>query len=213
MSTSHVGSGRPADQPSMTAESPAMSEVLAQNWWAIALRGVFAILFGVIAFAAPGAAILSLVLLFSAYMLVDGIFAIVAGVRAARAHERWKLLVAEGIINIITGVLAFLLPGLTAIAFVLLVAAWAVVSGGLMWGAAYRLGKGHGRWWLAFGGLVSVVFGALLVIAPLVGAVVLTWWMAAYAIVFGVVLLALAFKLRARRGEGASRPTIRTAPL
>lgn len=210
MSTTHVDPGRPTDPPSMTTESQPMSDLLAENWWAIALRGVLAILFGVVAFVYPGPAILSLVLLFSAYMLVDGVFAIVAAVRAARAHERWKLLVAEGIINIITGVLAFLLPGLTAIAFVLLVAAWAVVSGGLMWGAAYRLRKGHGRWWLAFGGLVSVLFGALLVIAPLVGAVVLTWWMAAYALVFGVTLLVLAFKLRARHDErAAARPTAR----
>src|SRR5829696_1871852 len=106
------------------AKSGAMSALLAQNWWAVALRGVFAILFGLIALAVPGATILSLVLFFSAYMLVDGVFGIVAAVRAARQGERWGLLILEGLANIAVGVIAFVWPGLTAIAFVLLLAAW-----------------------------------------------------------------------------------------
>ena len=95
-----------------------------RNWWAVALRGVFGILFGLIALFAPGPTILSLVLLFSAYMLVDGVFGIVAAVRAARRHERWGLLLLEGLANIATGAIAFLWPGITVIAFVLLMAAW-----------------------------------------------------------------------------------------
>lgn len=213
MSTTNInpGPGPSTDRSSMTTASPAMSDLLADNWWAIALRGVAGILFGVLAFLFPGAALLSLVLLFAAYMLVDGIFAIISAVRAARANQRWKLLVVEGIVDLIAGALAVLLPGLTAIAFVLLVAAWAVVSGGLMWAAAYRLQRGHGRWWLVFGGLVSVVFGVLLAIAPLVGAIVLTWWIGAYALVFGVTMLVLAFKLRTRHEERAGRPTAQAA--
>src|SRR5215213_4995784 len=105
----------------------AMRALLAQTWWAVALRGVFAVLFGLIALFVPGATILSLVLFFSAYMLVDGIFGIVAAVRAARQGERWGLLVLEGILNIGVGVIAFLWPGLTAIAFVLLLAAWSLI--------------------------------------------------------------------------------------
>jgi uncharacterized membrane protein HdeD (DUF308 family) len=178
-----------------------MSGVLAQNWWAVALRGVLAILFGILAFVFTGATMLSLVLLFSAYMLVDGIFAIVAAVRAARAGERWGLLVLEGIVNIATGALAFLWPGLTVLAFVLLVAAWAIVSGGLMLGAAFRLKADHGRWWLALGGLVSLAYGVLLVLTPLIGAIVLTWWLGAYALVFGGTLLVLAYRLRAHRDD------------
>ena len=179
------------------ARTEAMCALLAQNWWAVALRGVFAILFGLIALLVPGATILSLVLFFSAYMLVDGIFGIVAAVRAARQGERWGLLVLEGILNIAVGVIAFLMPGLTVIAFVLLLAAWSLVSGGLMLGAAFRLSREHGRWWLALGGVVSIVFGVLLAIAPVMGAVVLT--LGAYALVFGIALLVLAFKLRARK--------------
>jgi uncharacterized membrane protein HdeD (DUF308 family) len=187
--------------PPGDARSEAMCALLAQNWWAVALRGVFAVLFGLIALLVPGATILSLVLFFSAYMLVDGVFGIVAAVRAARQGERWGLLIMGGILNIAVGVIAFLMPGLTVIAFVLLLAAWSLVSGGLMLGAAFRLSKEHGRWWLALGGIVSIVFGVLLAIAPIIGAVVLTWWLGAYALVFGIALLVLAFKLRARKDD------------
>jgi uncharacterized membrane protein HdeD (DUF308 family) len=182
-------------------QSAEMSAALAQNWWAIALRGVLAIVFGLIALFVPAATMLSLVLLFAAYMLVDGVLAIVAAVRAARQRERWGLLVLEGVVDIIAGVVAFLWPGITVIAFVLIVAAWAIVSGGLMLGAAIRLKIDHGRWWLAFGGIVSLIYGALLIVAPLIGALVMTWWLGAYALVFGIALLVLAFKLRARRHD------------
>jgi uncharacterized membrane protein HdeD (DUF308 family) len=185
-------------------QSDAMSAALAQNWWLIALRGVLAIIIGVIAFAAPVATMLSLVLLFSAYMLVDGVFAIVAAVRAARQHERWALLVLEGIISIAVAAIAVLWPGITIVAYVLLVAAWAIVTGALMLGAAFRLNLDHGRWWLVLGGIASLIYGALLIIAPLIGALVLTWWFGAYALVFGVFMLVLAFRLRARREQRAT---------
>ena len=190
-----------AASPGDPARNDAMCALLAQNWWAVALRAMFAILFGLIALFVPGATILSLVLFFSAYMLVDGVFGIVAAVRAARKGERWALLVLEGLLNIAVGVIALLWPGLTVLAFVLMLAAWAIVSGGLMVGAAFHLSRDHDRWWLVLGGAVSIVFGVLLVMAPLVGAVVLTWWLGAYALVFGIALLALAFKLRGRRDD------------
>ena len=178
-----------------------INAVLAENWWAVAIRGVLAILFGLIALIFPGATILSLVLLFAAYLFVDGIFAIIAAVRAARRHDRWGLLTFEGIVNIIVAILAVLWPGLTVVAFVLLIAAWSIVTGTLVLGAAIRLNIEHGRWWLILGGAASVAFGVLLIIAPLAGAVVLTWWLGAYALVFGGALLALAFKLRSRLGR------------
>jgi uncharacterized membrane protein HdeD (DUF308 family) len=182
------------------AESRAMSAALAQNWWAIAIRGVLGIVFGLIALFLPGVTMLSLVLVFSAYALVDSVFAIIAAVRAASQRERWALLVFEGIINIMTAAIAFLWPGITVVAFVLLVATWAILSGGLLLGAAFRLNIAHGRWWLAFGGLVSIFYGALLVVAPITGALVLTWWLGAYAIVFGVTLIVVALKLKGQLG-------------
>jgi uncharacterized membrane protein HdeD (DUF308 family) len=180
-----------------------MSEALARNWWAIALRGALAIVFGLVTFIVPGATMLSLVLFFAAYALVDGVFAIVAAVRSARSHERWGLFVLEGIVDIVAGVIALLWPGLTILTFVLVVAAWAIVSGVLMSVAAFRLQLDHGRWWLVLGGVASIVYGLLLIAAPLIGALVLTWWLGAYALVFGVLLLILAVRLRARRNTAA----------
>ena len=178
------------------AHTEAMNAVLARNWWLVALRGVLAIIFGLFAILFTGPTMLSLVLVFSAYMLVDGAFAIAAAIRAARANERWGLLVLEGIADIAAGIIAFLWPDITVLAFVLVIAAWAIVSGGLMWAAAYQLRRDHGRWWLVVGGVISVIYGALLVVAPLIGAIVLTWWIGAYALVFGGALLVLAFRLR-----------------
>ena len=197
--------------PPTEARLDAMSDVLAQNWWALALRGLFGVLFGIIAFVNPGVTILSLVILFSAYMLVDGVFGIVSAVRAAARHERWGMLLLEGILDIAVGVIAFLLPGSAVLAFVLLMAAWALVTGGLMLASAFRLHVHYGRWWLALGGIVSIIYGILLVIAPVMGAVVLTWWLGAYALAFGVMLIVLAFKLRARRQEGPTGASPRGA--
>jgi uncharacterized membrane protein HdeD (DUF308 family) len=197
-----IGASTHPDRPvDAAADVAAMSALLARNWWAVALRGVFAILFGLIALFMTGPTILSLVLLFSAYMLVDGIFAIVAAVRAARRSERWGLLVLEGIADIATGVIAIAWPALTVLAFVLILAVWSLVTGILMVVAAFKLDRAYGRGWLIFSGIVSVLFGIALAMAPVLGAVVLTWWLGAYAIVFGVALLALAFKLRGRKDE------------
>jgi uncharacterized membrane protein HdeD (DUF308 family) len=195
-----------------SADTHVLSAILAQNWWAIALRGVFGIIFGLIALFSPGATILALVLLFSAYLFVDGVFGIVSAARAASRHQRWALLLLEGVVNIAVAALALIWPGLTALAFVLMVAAWSLVTGGLMLAAAYKLKPEYGRWWLALSGAASLVFGVLLVMAPLAGLVVLTWWLGAYALVFGIMLLILGFRLRARKGDTPLRgPTAAAA--
>jgi uncharacterized membrane protein HdeD (DUF308 family) len=188
------------------------AETLVQNWWLFTLRGVLGITFGILALVFPGPTILSLVLLFSAYMLVDGIFGIISAVRAIRRKEnRWGLLIFEGLLNIAVGIAAFLWPGLTVVAFVWLIAAWAIVSGGLMTAAGSRLNIDHGRWWLVLGGLLSLAYGVLLIITPLIGAIVLTWWLGAYALVFGVALVVFSFKLRARQHDLGSPTAVGTA--
>ena len=164
-------------------------------------------MFALIAFFWPGATILSFVLFFSAYMLVDGVFGIVAGVRAASNHQRWGLLVLEGVLNILVGIVAFLMPGLTVVFFVTLMAVWSLITGIVMIVAAFKLNPAFGRGWLIFSGIVSVLFGVALLIAPLVGAVVLTWWLGAYALAFGISLLVLAFKLRGCRNDAAAIST------
>ena len=178
----------------------AKNAVLADNWWALALRGVFAVLFSVFAFAEPGATMLGLVLVFGAYSFVDGLCNVVVAVRGARRHERWGLLLLNGVFGIMIGIGSVLWPGISVLAFVFIVAAWAIVSAGLTLGAAASLKITHGRWLLVFGGIVSLIYGVLLVASPLIGALVLTWWVGAHALVFGVSLVALAFRLRKYRG-------------
>ena len=184
------------------SRNAALSATLAQNWWALVLRGVFGLLFGVLTFLVPGATLATLVLLFAAYMLADGIFAIVAGIRAAQAGRRWGTLILEGIANILAAVVAFLWPAITVLVFVYLIAAWSIVSGLFMTIAAFRLHLDHGRWLLALSGLFSVAFGVLLALMPIQGAYVLTLWLGAYALVFGAMLVALGLTLR-RQQAGA----------
>ncbi len=183
------------------ARCDALSEVLADSWWAVGLRGIMGILFGLICLLTPGIAIEVFVILFAAYMLVDGVFAIASGIKAARNGERWGLLILEGIVDLAAGAVAVLWPAITLVALIWLVAVWAIVSGALMLSAAFTLKLDHGRWWLALGGIASLIFGILLVIEPLIGAVVLTLWIGAYALVFGIFLLILAFQLHAKKEE------------
>jgi uncharacterized membrane protein HdeD (DUF308 family)/CheY-like chemotaxis protein len=135
---------------------------------------------------------------FAAYAFVDGVFAIVSAVRAARERERWGYLLLEGIVDIAAAAVAVFWPGITVVAFVFVVAFWAIFTRVLELMAAFRLDFIDGRGWLIFGGIVSVLYGVLLIIAPMIGAVVLTWWLGAYALVCGVSLVVLAFKLRER---------------
>jgi uncharacterized membrane protein HdeD (DUF308 family) len=184
---------------------------LAQNWWLFTLRGVFGIIFGCLAFAFPGPTMLSLVLLFAAYTLVDGVAGIISAVRAIRRSDRWGFLLFAGLLNIAVSISALLWPGLTVLAFVLLVASWAIVTGALMMAAAFRLNTEHGRWWLVLGGLLSLVYGVLLILAPLIGALVLTWWMGAYALAFGIALVIFSFRLRSRQQQSAGPTPVGTA--
>jgi uncharacterized membrane protein HdeD (DUF308 family) len=182
-----------------------MAHLLAQNWWAFALRGTLAIAFGLVVFAFPRAALLSFVLLFAGYAIADGLFAMMAAVRAAGAGGRWGLYALEGAVGPVVGITALAWPRLTVLIFLTLVAAWALLIGCLMLTAAIRAGAHHGRWFLALGGLMSIAYGALMILAPKLGALVLTWWLGAYAMVFGITLLALAFRLRARHVDADSR--------
>ncbi len=191
--------------PPPDARSAAMSALLARNWGFVMLRGVLALLFGLMVILLPGPALAALVLLFSAYMLADGVVSIVLAVRAARRHERWGWFIAEGVIDILAGALAFLMPGIAILSFVLVVSAWAIVSGIAMLVAAFRLRPDHGRWWLIAGGLLSVVWGVLLFLQPGIGALVLTLWLGAYAAAFGIVMIVLAFRLRSRQAAGTAQ--------
>jgi len=170
--------------------------VLARNWWAVALRGIVAILFGLGAFLWPGITLGVLILLYGAYAIVDGIFALIAAVRGAARHERWVWLLLEGIVDIAAGVIAFVWPGITALVLLYLIAAWALVTGISEIAAAIRLRQAiSNEWLLALAGVASILFGIILFVAPGAGALAVVWIIGAYALVFGIILLALAARL------------------
>ncbi len=170
---------------------------LARNWWLLLLRGLVSILFGVLAFIWPGITLLSLVIIYGAYALADGIFAIIAAFRGEGGPApRWWL-VLVGLMGIAVGVLTFALPGLTALTLLMLIGAWALVRGIFEIVGAIRLRKEiDNEWMLILSGIISVLFGAYMLLAPGAGALALIWVIGAYAIIAGVLLVALAFKLR-----------------
>lgn len=174
-----------------------MELTLGRNWWVLAVRGVAAILFGLVAWLWPGLTLTVLVLLFGAYALVDGIFSLVAGVRAYGDEPRWWALILEGVAGVVIGVLTFFWPGITALALLYFIAAWAIVTGLLEIAAAIRLRQViTGEWLLGLSGLASIIFGLVLVSLPIPGLIALAWIIGAYAIIFGALLLVLAFRLR-----------------
>ncbi len=183
-----------------------MLDVLSRNWWTFAVRGVAAVLFGILALALPGIALYLLVILFGAYALVDGAFALIAAVREAEAHNRWAHLLFVGIFGILVGAITFFFWQITAFALLYLIAAWAVVTGILELVAAFELRR-HlpGDLWWVLAGLVSIAFGVLLILRPLGGALAVMWIIGFYAIVFGGFLIGLAWRLR---GLGRAAVTI-----
>jgi uncharacterized membrane protein HdeD (DUF308 family) len=156
----------------------------------------------------PHIALVVLIALFGAYALVDGVFAIVSAVRAAERHMRWWPLLVEGLAGIVVGVLTFVWPGLTALVLLYFIASWAILTGVFEILAAVRLRREiTGEWLLGLTGVLSVVFGLLLIIVPGAGALTVVWLIGTYALVFGVVLVGLALRLRGRSQERISQVT------
>ena len=182
---------------------------LAANWWALALRGGLAVLFGVLAFATPGVTLVTLLWLFGAYALIEGVCNLIAAVRG-HGQQPWWTLVLEGVISVGAGVVAIALPGVTAIVLLYVIAARAVVMGVFEIAAAIRLrARIEHEWWLGLSGALSVVFGVLMMAFPGAGALAVMLWIAAYAVIFGALLIALALRLRAFHRRLAGTPVIR----
>jgi uncharacterized membrane protein HdeD (DUF308 family) len=165
------------------------------RWWTVVLRGVAAILFGILALFAPARTFLSLVLVFGIYALIDGVLALALGIRE-RKYDR-GMMIARGIVSILAGVVALVWPNVTALVLLVVIGVWAIIAGILELALAIDLHKeiAH-EWLLGLEGALSILFGVLLLLAPLAGAIVLGVWVGAYALVFGGMLIGTGFHLR-----------------
>src|SRR5262249_58506761 len=189
-----------------------MFNLMTQNWWAIALRGLVAALFGIATFMWPGITLWVLAPLFGAYALINGIFAVIEGFRRDVSRERWRPLLFEGVVGILIGVVTLTWPGLTAMGLLYLIAFWAIVTGVFEIITAIRLRHEiRGEWIMVLIGVISIVFGLLLLARPLAGALSLVLMIGAFVFVRGVLMIALAFKLRWRRHAGEEIPHVGTA--
>ncbi|RIL01454.1 MAG: hypothetical protein DCC71_17650 [Proteobacteria bacterium] len=185
--------------------APGLLDTLAKNWWLLLLRGIAGVVFGVAAFVWPGVTLLVLVLLYGAYAFVDGVFAIAAAIagRGGRATPTGWLAFA-GVLGIAAGLAAFLWPSITALALLILIGVWSLLHGILEIVGAIRLRREiEGEFLLILGGLVSVAFGLFVLARPGAGALAVVWLIAAYAVVFGALLIALSLRLRGRRPRHA----------
>lgn len=174
-----------------------MVAVFTSNPWSLFLRGLAALIFGILTFIWPRISLTALVFLFGGYALVDGLFTVVTAFKAWEGYRYWWALLLEGTFSVIAGVIAFVWPDITALALLYLIAAWAIVTGVFEIVAAIRLRKIiSGEWLLALSGIMSIFFGVLLVAQPEAGALAMLWLIGAYAILFGVLLMVLAYRLR-----------------
>ncbi|HET9879885.1 MAG TPA: DUF308 domain-containing protein [Candidatus Limnocylindria bacterium] len=176
--------------------------VLARVWWAFVLRGVLAILFGVLAFLNVALAAIALVALFAAWAIIDGVTGLIAGWRTRSQDRNWWWSVVEGLLGIAAGIIAVLLPATAAVALVLVIGAWAVITGAIeIYGAIKLRAQISGELWLVLAGIGSILFGLLLFIFPTMGVVTLTWLIGGFALVFGVLLIMLGLRLRTIHGQ------------
>jgi uncharacterized membrane protein HdeD (DUF308 family) len=187
-----------------------MFGLVTRNWWIFAIRGIAAIAFGVLAFVRPDTTLAALVYLFGAYVLVDGVSLLVALIRGdkeARSHA-WSVGIM-GVLGIVAGIATFVYPGLTALSLLYLVAFWAVAMGGFQVMAAIVLRRElEGEFWMALGGIASIVFGVFLVAFPGEGLLSLVWLVGIWSVVFGASNLGLAYRLH---GIAAAMPKQATA--
>lgn len=182
---------------------------VAERWWAFVLRGIVAILFGALAFTTPGITMAALVIVWGAYALADGVLALVTAFRRGRAGGSWGWLVFHGLVGIAAGVVTFLWPGITAVTLLMVIGLWAVITGVAEIALAIRLRKAiEGEWLVALSGVLSIAFGALMLTRPGAGALAVVWMIGAYAMVFGVVLIAAGIRLRSWHRKGGERRVV-----
>jgi len=179
------------------AIAQAILKDLSDNWWVILLRGIIALVFGVVAFILPGATLLALVFVWGAYAIIDGAFALYLTYLASRQERRWWPYLLEGIAGIVAGVVAFGFPGLTALALLYIIAAWAIITGIVEIVAAVDMRKViQNEWLLGLAGVLSIAFGVIVAVQPDAGALAVVWTVGLYAVLAGITLIMLAFRVR-----------------
>ena len=183
-----------------------MLQTLARNWWAIVLRGVFAVLFGLGTFLWPGVTLAVLVLLYGAYLFIDGITAVLwALARRPEGSFSWEVFLA-GLASLAAGVVTLLWPGVTAIALLYLIAIWAIIRGVFEILAAFHLRRElNNEWLLALAGALSILFGVALIVAPGTGALAVLWLIGSFAIVVGILMIILGFRLKGMKNAVGRR--------
>lgn len=190
----------PSDMSMSRLPAPALLHALAGNWWLFLIKGIASIVFGLLAFLWPGLTLLTLVLFYGIFVLVDGVAALTAAIMGrVSVVPRWWLAVV-GVLGIAAGILTLVWPGMTALLVLLFIAGWSVASGVFQIVGALRLRKEiDNEWTLVLGGALSVLFGVALFVMPGAGALALVWLIASFAIVFGVLTVAFALRLRGHR--------------
>jgi uncharacterized membrane protein HdeD (DUF308 family) len=175
---------------------PLMVHALAKNWWLILLRGLCAVIFGVLTFAWPGVTLVTLVLFYGAFAFADGILALIAAVMGGAPAPRWWLAIV-GLLGIAAGLVTLMVPGITALFLLYCIAFWAIAIGVMQIAGAIRLRKEiDNEWMLIASGVISVLFGLIMVLAPGAGAFGLLFVIGVYAVIHGIMLITLAFRLR-----------------
>ena len=176
-----------------------MKQHLAKYWWVFLLRGIFSVIFGILAFVMPGLTIATLVIVWGAYALVDGVFSLYASATGGtKADDHW-LVGLQGLIGLAAGIITLIMPGVTALGLLIAIAAWSLVVGVLQIAAAIKLRKEiEGEFWLGLSGLISILFGLFIIARPGEGALAVIWIIGSYALIFGVFLVAFAFRIKGR---------------
>jgi uncharacterized membrane protein HdeD (DUF308 family) len=186
----------------------------AASKWALVARGLLAILFGFLVWVWPGLTLLVFTFMFGIFAIAGGIFALLSAVRAAEQNERWWMLALAGVVGIIVGALTFVWPGRTAIIVLYLIAAWAIVTGILEIAAAFRTRQAAtSEWLLILGGVLSIIFGALLLAFPGVGLLSLLWLVGLWAVVYGITEIVYAFTRREQPKQWAATESPMEPPM
>ena len=181
----------------MAVDIPSMSVMLRRSWWVLLLRGVAAIVFGVLTWMQPAASAAALVLIFGAYVFLDGVLGVFSAIKSRNESRHWWMVLLWGLTGVVFGVLTVINPAITALVLTIYIGVWALITGVVEIVAALRLRKEiEGEWLLVLGGLISVLFGSFVLAQPGAGMMAMLWVIATYAVIFGVLMVLLAFKVK-----------------